>query len=225
MLNSYKEFKKDKIYLVGHSWGTFLAIHAISLRPDLYHSYLGIGQFVNAIEAERLSREYTMEYLQQSGDKAGYDAVKKLGPPPYENALESITLERKYLWKTNGFIAENFSMGKMTWDIFTFPEYSFYDVYRYVKGSIFSLKLLNNGEIWKMELDKQIVHFKIPVYFVSGEYDFTTPSSLVESYYKKIASPEKKFIKISGCAHLPNFENPVEFNKIVIELFKGTSRN
>ncbi|MEG3194177.1 alpha/beta fold hydrolase, partial [Lysobacter sp. D1-1-M9] len=38
---------KDKLVLVGHSWGTIVATMAALERPDLFHAYVGIGQVIN----------------------------------------------------------------------------------------------------------------------------------------------------------------------------------
>lgn len=33
-------FGREKIYLMAHSWGTFLGIHVAQRAPDLYHAYI-----------------------------------------------------------------------------------------------------------------------------------------------------------------------------------------
>jgi len=34
-------FGKEKIYLMGHSGGSFIGIHAVARAPELYHAYRG----------------------------------------------------------------------------------------------------------------------------------------------------------------------------------------
>ena len=45
-LSSYlaKRFHKDRILLVGHSWGSVIGLLAASKNPDLFSAYVGIGQ-------------------------------------------------------------------------------------------------------------------------------------------------------------------------------------
>lgn len=37
---------KDRIILIGHSWGSFLGIHIVKQRPELFQAYVGTGQVV-----------------------------------------------------------------------------------------------------------------------------------------------------------------------------------
>jgi len=48
-------FGREKVTLVGHSWGSVIGMLAVSRRPDLFDAYVGIGQVSNAAEGERIS--------------------------------------------------------------------------------------------------------------------------------------------------------------------------
>jgi pimeloyl-ACP methyl ester carboxylesterase len=50
-LRSY--LHKDKIILVGHSWGSFLGIHIVKQRPDQFYAYVGTGQVVGRATFEK----------------------------------------------------------------------------------------------------------------------------------------------------------------------------
>ena len=45
--------QKDRIVLVGHSWGSFLGIHMAKQRPDLFSAYVGTGQVVGRTTFEK----------------------------------------------------------------------------------------------------------------------------------------------------------------------------
>jgi pimeloyl-ACP methyl ester carboxylesterase len=46
---------KNKIIIIGHSWGAILGIHMAKIRPDLFYAYVGAGQVVNAQENEAVN--------------------------------------------------------------------------------------------------------------------------------------------------------------------------
>ena len=43
-----KQLRKDKIILVGHSWGSTLGVHMVKARPDLFYAFVGTGQVADA---------------------------------------------------------------------------------------------------------------------------------------------------------------------------------
>ena len=52
-----QRFEKNKIYLVAHSWGTYLGVKTIEKYPDEYTAYIAISQITNQLESERLDRK------------------------------------------------------------------------------------------------------------------------------------------------------------------------
>ena len=48
-----KELHKDKILLLGHSWGSYVGLGYALEHPELLHAYIGVGQATNTPESER----------------------------------------------------------------------------------------------------------------------------------------------------------------------------
>ena len=61
-------FEKQRIVLVGHSWGSYLAMLAIRERPDAYSGYVGIGQM--AADQERVAA-HRIEAIRPLAEAAG----------------------------------------------------------------------------------------------------------------------------------------------------------
>lgn len=64
-----ERFQCEKIYLMGHSWGSALGLLAAQKRPDLFYAYIGIGQLKNAYESERLAYTFMIEQLYKMGNR------------------------------------------------------------------------------------------------------------------------------------------------------------
>ena len=48
---------KQKIYIVGHSWGSILGVLLAQKHPEHIAAYVGMGQFCEGVENELLSYE------------------------------------------------------------------------------------------------------------------------------------------------------------------------
>ncbi len=47
-----KRLGKEKVILVGHSYGTYIGMQAANKAPDKFEAYVGIGQMSDTIESE-----------------------------------------------------------------------------------------------------------------------------------------------------------------------------
>ncbi|HUZ17011.1 MAG TPA: alpha/beta hydrolase, partial [Spirochaetia bacterium] len=72
-------FGKEKIYLMGHSGGTFVGIQAAARAPELYHAYIGVAQMSDQLASERRAYEYMVERFTASGNRG---MVRKLAAVP-----------------------------------------------------------------------------------------------------------------------------------------------
>ena len=72
-------FGKEKIYLMGHSGGTFIGIQAAARAPELYYAYIGVAQMSNQLKSEKLAYEYMLEQFKENGNT---EMVRKLEAAP-----------------------------------------------------------------------------------------------------------------------------------------------
>jgi pimeloyl-ACP methyl ester carboxylesterase len=49
------KFAKNKVFMIGHSWGSLIGILTAQKLPELFSAYIGIGQFVNEKANEEIS--------------------------------------------------------------------------------------------------------------------------------------------------------------------------
>ena len=76
-----ERFNKEKIILVGHSFGSELGVWYIQQYPEDIESYVGIGQVVDATRNEQLSFEYTLREAEKKNDRRAVKVLRKIGPP------------------------------------------------------------------------------------------------------------------------------------------------
>jgi pimeloyl-ACP methyl ester carboxylesterase len=76
-------FDKERIYLLGQSWGSTLGVLAVQQRPDLYAAYVGTGQMVSQTATDRIGYRDTIRWARAEGHDDLADALEEQGPPPY----------------------------------------------------------------------------------------------------------------------------------------------
>jgi pimeloyl-ACP methyl ester carboxylesterase len=193
-------FHQDRIYLVGHSWGTYLGMLVIARHPELYHAYVGIGQLARSSPIAGIQDEYIRQAARRMGDQ---DAIKEL-----EEMGASVREE--LLFKFGGEIHKAKSFMPLLLTGLAAPEYSLRDARNIPKGvSLYSRDFVYNSI--SGELMDVITQVKIPVYFFTGRYDYTDPFTLTEQYFSKIDAPEKHMVWFEESAHFPFYEEPAAF--------------
>ena len=83
-------FGKEKMYLMGHSGGTYIGIQAAARAPELYYAYIGVAQMSYQLKSESLAYEYMLQQFQENGN---LEMVQKLEAAP-------VTMEVAYRMHT-----------------------------------------------------------------------------------------------------------------------------
>lgn len=217
-----KRFSKEKIFLLGHSWGSILGIITAWRYPKDIYVYIGMGQVVDMKEGEKISYSYTLNKAQESGDSSAVVSLKNIGVPPYKDWSGSINIQRQLLAKFGGsFRKISFrEMGKY-WN--TSPYYTDADRNNFLKAFSQTQSLMWD-ELYKLNLSDSIIEFKVPVYFFTGRYDYQTPFELMERYFKIIKAPYKEIIWFENSGHFPNLDEPELYQEILInKILKHTA--
>lgn len=221
-----KRFKKDKIYIMGHSWGSLLGILTANKYPELFHAYFGVGQIGHQYKGELVSFEWVKNQAQLQNDIAGINDLADLNFPNHPESYSDldefnaawdafIGIERNYVMKYGGgAMREMRGILPLVKMIFLAHEYTIEEKFNYLKGSDFSAKYL-----WKEVIDtnlfNEIDSMQVPVYILQGLYDYQTPYPVAKDFFNQIKAPVKEFYIFENSAHSPNMEEVEKFNQIV----------
>ncbi|KMQ61701.1 alpha/beta hydrolase [Chryseobacterium sp. BLS98] len=203
-----KKYKKKKVILMGHSWGTIVCMNAALKRPDLFYSYVGIGQIINTRDNERLSVEYALKEATRLKNDAAIKELKSISPYPGNQPItrERIIIARKWPQYYGGLTAFRNNSRYYFQAPLLFSEYSEKDLDALGAGSLFTLgKLL--PEFLNVDF-KGVKNFPIPVFMFMGRHDYTTPSEPTHTWLQNVKAPAKKGIWFENSAHLIPWEEP-----------------
>jgi len=212
-------FAKEKIYIVGHSWGSLLGSRLTCSYSERIIAYIGIGQVVNMNDNELISYKYVLEEARKANKKGAVKVLEKIGEPPYKNQMKDLRIQRKWLNKFKGAVYEKKLYKEIMGFLLTSPEYSFLNILNWVKGSSFSLKHLWS-ELLAFDITKDAPEIRVPVYFCIGRYDYNTPFELSYKYYETLKAPHKEYIWFERSAHSPIFEEPEKFCDTIVRIKK-----
>ena len=212
-------FGKEKIYLMGHSGGTFIGIQAAAQAPELYYAYIGIAQMSNQLESERLAYEYMLLKFRENGNT---EMARKLEVAPV--TLQDGIPDAYYLLRDGAMhslgIGTTHDMRSVISGIFlpslTFREYTVWEKFNLWRGKSQSGVSSIWNEITTTDLTIQVADIEIPVYILAGRYDYTVNYDLQKDYFMKINAPKKGFYTFENSAHSPLFEEPERFIEIMV---------
>jgi pimeloyl-ACP methyl ester carboxylesterase len=198
-------FHQEKVYLLGHSWGTILSLLAIQRRPELFLGFFSISQVVNVKENERISYEFTLRRSKEIGNEKAYSQLVRLGPPPWNN-LRSDHVHNKWLQELGGgLIHQGSFMSQLLRPILSSTEYRLFDLIKWLRGQIFSMNVFKE-ELMNLDFFQTVREIQVPVAFCCGRHDYMAPSELAEAFYKGIQAPNKQWMWFEKSAHSPIFE-------------------
>ena len=208
-------FNKEKVVLVGHSWGTVPGIIYASQHPEKVSAYVGIAQVADVPEGRSLSYDFALSEAKKRGNAQAISELKAIGPPPYASVDERLTTG-KWVERFGGIFHTNLSTGKLIWTALNTDEANLIDLIRFGQGNRFSLVQLED-EISRLNLSEHYRSFKVPIFFLLGRYDMHVPAVLAERYFEKIEAPCKRLVWFEHSAHNPLFEESAKFNRLLIE--------
>lgn len=205
-------FGQEKLFLVGHSWGTVLGTLTAARYPQLFHAYVGMGQVAAMADNEAVSYRFTLQTAKQRGDQKAVRELERIGPPPYPG-FRQLGVQRKWLRRYGGVMRKG-SMAGLLLVSLAATEYTVADFIRLGLGQQFSINCLWD-ELMTVNLPVQVPRLELPVYYILGRYDQNCPGELAVDYFNRLSAPFKELIWFENSAHLLVGEEPDEFAKVM----------
>lgn len=212
-----KRYHKDKVILLGHSWGTIVGMHAALKRPDLFHAYVGVGQVINVRDNERISYDFALRVAKEKNDAEALKELASIAPYPGDQPItrERIITARKWPQYYGGMTAYRESSLYYFNAPLLSPEYDKADAKAIDEGNVYTLgKILPEF----VEVDfKGVRTFPIPVVMFLGRHDYTTPAMPTVEWMNQVKAPYKRTVMFERSAHMMPWEEP---GKMLVSLLE-----
>lgn len=202
-------FGKDKIYIMGHSWGTVLGTLTAQRAPALFHAYIGIGQVARQTESERLAYTYMLNKFGTAGNKK---MVRKFKKYPIDTGgeigIKYLSVRSDDMQKLGiGTMHRSKSMLDCVKIVLGYKGYTWREKLKFPMGNSFSLNCLWDF-VLQSDLFKQVPRLEIPVYVLHGKFDYQVSYVIAKQFVQAIEAPVKGFYTFERSAHSPCFEEP-----------------
>ncbi len=213
-----RRFEKKKIYLMGHSGGTFIGIQTAARTPELYEAYIGVAQMSNQFESEVEAYDYM---LGQYKKKENTGMVRKLMRNPVvlnRKIFQGYLKIRDQAMHRLG-IGTTHDMNSVITGIFLpslmSREYTLKEKINLWRGKFGSGISVLSDTIMTTDLNTKVKKVDLPIYFFHGKYDYTVSYKGALSYFMRIKAPTKGFYTFKKSAHSPMFEEPEKMQEIL----------
>lgn len=218
-------YNQNKIYIAGHSWGAYLGLRFSSMHPEYVKYYIGTGQGISSIVDEIYKYNFVREQAIKRNDNKVIEKLNYFGKPTeYSYKQEDKKAKQfigKMIHKYGGYISSknDFSTNKY---FNCYIKYYKLSIIKVIKGMLKSSKTLNR-EMSKKDIISCITDLTVPILLISGEEDMICPVQAAQQWFNNLKAPKKEFKIIKNAAHMVNFEQANEWNRLVINLNRPSS--
>lgn len=204
-----REFGKDKIFLLGHSWGSVLGLEFAQRRPQWLHAYIGMGQVTNSPESERRGLQFALDRAHRDGNAEALRelaSIEGYAQPGKPLKLEDLYLQRKWLGHYGGAMRSLQGYDTVSAAVALAPEYSDAEIARIWEGNEFSEKRLL---VEALQRDySSVKRLDCPVILFNGRDDYNVSSELAAEWFGRLQAPSKQLVWFERSAHVMFTEEP-----------------
>lgn len=217
------KYGKDKIIIMGHSWGSVLGSLFTLKYPHLVLGYIGVGQVVNMFRNENVSYERALEYIKGSGNQRDYRALTALSPYPGTSYNDEMKKKMAKFRKLQ--VKYKLAAGptpQLIWNVFCSPFYTLRDTRYLLSSGVIETgqSAIMNYLIQTFDLPAIGTKYETPVFYIHGEDDWQTPYPLAKDYFSTVEAPAKQFYSIPSAGHATMLDQKEKFNEALFEILE-----
>lgn len=209
-----QRFRRNKILVVGHSWGSLLGLWLAREHPDIIDAYVGVAQVVNPKVNELTAYEDALEVARKRNLPDAIRDLESIQPYPSPDVdRRKGSIAQSWQAELLGPPADRkrfLDMRRILSTLLTAPEYSLLDVYGFVRAQLFSIEILI-PEVREMDITTLGSDFRVPIFFFQGRHDPYCRPGLIEEYAETITAPRHELVWFDDAGHFPFFEDQQRF--------------
>ena len=211
-------FHKEKLILVGHSWGSVVAAHAAQQAPELYAALVTTGLITNTRQGWTETWNHLVEEAGRRGNTRASRELAEIGMPPYDGKDQ--VHQRQVFGRWIEDLGASWHQARpldRVGMMVAAPEYSWPEKFGFLPAAARSSSLLWT-DLASVDLELQIPRLSVPVFVAAGRFDYLAPTSVSQKWFDSLSAPKKVWRWFENSAHFPMFEEPEAFQAFLKEV-------
>jgi proline iminopeptidase len=212
-------FKRTRIFVVGHSWGSVLGLWLAQEHPEVMYAYVGTGQVINMEQNDQVAYQDALQQARERHNGQAIQELESLAPYPRSKTDAGQSQIERH-WEGELLGPPPSPMGftnvrRILTDLVSSPDYSLADVVGFIRGQSLSLESML-PRVATVDLTQWKGDFQVPIFFFEGTQDPYCRPLLVQQYIQMMKAPQKELIWFEHSGHFPFFEEKQKFAEELI---------
>ncbi|HEX8724801.1 MAG TPA: alpha/beta hydrolase [Gemmatimonadaceae bacterium] len=206
-----QELGKQKIAVMGFSYGTSIGTRLVQMHPDWFSVYVGVGQMSNE-DNEKLIYDEVLHRAQAKKDDQVVHELDSIAPyPPTDRRpnYREMNMIRRYtaLFDGNWYGKQDLSLyyALPAWG----PDYTLEEAASVGPAmGWMGRHLVDDRSGERPHIPDR---FEVPVVIFAGRNDLMTAYAGARAWFDHVTAPQKQFVTFERSAHFIMFEEPGRF--------------
>lgn len=199
---------KKEIIVLGHSWGSTVAVTMIQRRPELFAAYVGTGQVGSWKGALKVKFDLVLAKARADGDRATVTTLETRGPPDPADAKAVFAFNDRVfpLWPPSDVAWVKALRADIPRQQAADPK----DFKDFMDGFQFSAERVVPDQM-KADLPATANRIATAFFVIQGREDVITPTKDATAYFDCVVAPYKDLIVIPDAGHFAFMTAPAAF--------------
>jgi pimeloyl-ACP methyl ester carboxylesterase len=193
-----RRLNKKKIIVLGHSWGSDVAVNMVQARPDLFAAYVGTGQVTSWAGTVQTQFDLLMAKARADKNDAAIAKLEAIGTPDpantkqYFGMLNDLNFRAAWAPSDRDWITHLRTQAQAMKDD---PDFKDVD-----PAEAFSGKSLIADEM-ATDLPTTAARIDTAFFLIQGRDDVVAPTKAAVDYFNKLEAPAKQLVLIPNAGH------------------------
>jgi pimeloyl-ACP methyl ester carboxylesterase len=204
---------KQKIIVLGDSFGTNVGLRMIRLKPQYFYAYVGTGQVVTSEGQEEYDYDVLSKQVSAANDTNSERLLKGIGRPPYRS-MADLQIERRVA--SEYAPVEERDMGARLRPIFLFArDTTLVDICTARQHGDFAVRSMID-ELISYDARTFGTEYGVPIFVFEGARDSISPIALSQPWLNSLHAPMKEFVVFAEAGHSLLLSQPDAFLKELV---------